>query len=56
MVGAIRNSLSYRVASPFIALWQMFDDKMGNHGLSLAEVESPYCIFGISRPCGPTAR
>jgi hypothetical protein len=56
MVGAIRNSLSYRVASPFMALWQKFDDKMGNYGLSLAEVESPYCIFGISRPCGPTAR
>jgi hypothetical protein len=48
MVGAIRNSLSYIVASPFMALWQMFDDKMGNQGLSLAEVESPYCIFGCA--------
>ena len=24
----------------------MVGDKVGNHGLSLAEVESPYCIFG----------
>jgi hypothetical protein len=48
MVGAIRNSLSYIVASLFMALWQMFGDKMGNHGLSLAEVESPYCIFGCA--------
>jgi hypothetical protein len=46
MVGAIRNSLSYIVASLFMALWQMFGDKMGNQGRSLAEVESPYCIFG----------
>jgi hypothetical protein len=46
MVGAICNSLSYIVASPFMALWQMFGDKMGNQGWSLAEVESPYCIFG----------
>jgi hypothetical protein len=28
-----------------MALWQLFDDKMGNQGRSLAEVESPYCIF-----------
>jgi hypothetical protein len=48
MVGAIPNSLSYIVASPFIALRQLFDDKMGNQGLSLAEVESPYCIFGCA--------
>jgi hypothetical protein len=27
-------------------LWQMFGDKMGNHGRSLAELESPYFIFG----------
>ena len=48
MVGAIRNSLSYIVASPFMALWQLFGDKMGNQGRSLAEVESPYCIFGCA--------
>jgi hypothetical protein len=48
MVGAIRNSLSYIVASPFMALWQLFDDKMRNHGRFLAEVESPYCIFGCA--------
>jgi hypothetical protein len=29
-----------------MALWQMFGDKMGNHRRSLAEVESPYIIFG----------
>ena len=46
MVGAICNSLSYVVASPFMALWQMFSDKMGNHRRSLVEVESPYFIFG----------
>jgi hypothetical protein len=46
MVGAIRSSLSYTVASPFMAFWQLFDDKMGNQGRSLAEVGSPYCIFG----------
>jgi len=31
-----------------MVLWQLFDDKMGNHGLSLAEVESPYYIFGCA--------
>ena len=46
MVGAIRNSLSYIEVSTFMALWQMFVDKMRNQGRSLAEVESPYCIFG----------
>src|SRR5918995_453534 len=46
MVGAIRNSLSYIEVSTFMALWQMFIDKMRNQGRSLAEVESPYCIFG----------
>jgi hypothetical protein len=46
MVGAIRNSLSYIVVSTFMALWQMFSDKMRIQGRSLAEVESPYCIFG----------
>jgi hypothetical protein len=46
MVGAICNSLSYIVASPFKALWQMFGDKMGNQVRSLSEVESPHCIFG----------
>jgi hypothetical protein len=46
MVGAICNSLSYIVASPFMALWQMFGDKMGNHSRSLVEAESPYFIFG----------
>jgi hypothetical protein len=29
-----------------MALWQMFGDKMENHRRSLAEVESPYFIFG----------
>jgi hypothetical protein len=48
MVGAIRNSFSYIVASPFMALWRKFGDKMGNQGRSLAEVESPYCIFGCA--------
>jgi hypothetical protein len=56
MVGAIRNSLSYIVASPFTALWQKFGDKMGDQGLSLAEVEGPYCIFGgafsLYQSCG----
>jgi hypothetical protein len=46
MVGAICSSLSYLVASPFMALWQTFGDKTGNHRRSLAEVESPYFIFG----------
>jgi hypothetical protein len=46
MVGAICNSLSYIVADPFMALWQMFGDKMGNYRRSLAKVESPYFIFG----------
>jgi hypothetical protein len=48
MVGAIRNSLSYIVASPFMALRQLFDDKMRNHGQFLAEGERPYCIFSCS--------
>ena len=46
MVGAICNNLSYIMASPFMALWQMLGDKMGNHGRSFSEVESPHCIFG----------
>src|SRR5215208_3044332 len=46
MVGAICNSFSYIVASPFSALLLMFCDKMGNHRRALAEVESPYFIFG----------
>jgi hypothetical protein len=46
MVGAIWNSLSYIVASPFMALWQMFGDKMGTHTRSLVEVEGLYFIFG----------
>jgi hypothetical protein len=29
-----------------MALWQVFGDKMGNHRRSLAEEESPHCIFG----------
>src|SRR5215210_2243904 len=33
-------------ASPFLALRQMVGDKMGDHGRSLAEVESPYFILG----------
>jgi hypothetical protein len=48
MIGAIRNSLSYIVASLFMALWQLFGDKMGNKGRFLAEVESQYCIFGCA--------
>jgi hypothetical protein len=48
MVGVIRNSLSYIVASPFMALRQLFDDKMRNHGQFLAEGERPYCIFSCS--------
>jgi hypothetical protein len=28
------------------ALWPMVGDKMGDHGRSSTEVESPYCIFG----------
>lgn len=37
-----------------MALWQMFGDKMGNHRRSLAEVESPYSIFGGA--VGPVRR
>ena len=48
MVGAICNNLSYIMASPFMALWQMLSDKMGNHRRSLVEVESPYFTFGGS--------
>src|ERR687896_761582 len=38
------------------ALWRMVNDIMGDHGQPLAEVESPYCIFGarsasVSREC-----
>src|SRR5215212_2609327 len=33
-------------ASPFLALRQIVGDKMGDHGRSLAEVESSYCILG----------
>ena len=56
MVGAICNSLSYIVASPFMALWQMFGDKMGNHRRSLAEVESRTSSSAarsasVRRPC-----
>src|ERR687893_2898519 len=46
MVGAVCNSFSYIVTSPFMAPWQLFGAKMGNQGRSLAEMESPYCIFG----------
>src|SRR5215203_4425504 len=33
-------------ASPFLALRRIVGDKMGDHGRSLAEVESPYFILG----------
>jgi hypothetical protein len=46
MVGATCNSFTYLDVSPLLAIRQMVGDKMGNHGQSLAEVESPYCIFG----------
>jgi hypothetical protein len=46
MADAVCDCFSYMGKSPFVALWQMFGDIMGNHGRFLAVVESPYCIFG----------
>jgi hypothetical protein len=46
MASAICNSLSYVDDSTFVTLWQMVGDNMGGYGQPLAEVESPYCIFG----------
>jgi hypothetical protein len=65
MVGAIRNSLSYIVASPFMALWQLFGDKMGTTAspsprCKAGRVYSPECVegefcelrlYGVLRSC-----
>jgi hypothetical protein len=32
--------------TPYVALWRMVGDKMGDRGGSLTEVESSYCVFG----------
>src|SRR3712207_3475480 len=46
MADTVCDCFSYIVASPFMALWQMFGDGMADRGRSFAEVESPFFIFG----------
>jgi hypothetical protein len=57
MADVVCNSFSYMGDSPFVALWKMVGDIMGDHRQFLAEMESPYCIFGgavrLRKSCVP---